>query len=350
MLARDAGEPISLSARFLLPSQYPTTKNNSMKSKIVSCLLILSVFAIPALYNSNAFAQEAGPGEGLLILTREDRMAGKAIRFNMDINGRQMQLLAGNTIRVPLPVGTHTLSAWSPSLDGQDSVTINVQEGWTYHVEGHIRWGYPAGRAKFKSVSETPPEPGSVPVATKSEPALAGPGLGAVAAPSSAAPVRTAEESGRIGLRNFVGDWDVATWSLAADGSKLEGRGVAEGVLEGDSARITFTEFAAPAFPAATGGGQVRIAYEEGKGFILETWFKHSNEVLKFSGRYEADTGRYVFFMFGSDGEIATGVPRASTRVEVRSTDIATWIADTYSSVEGQSVQVQSYKFTRRSQ
>jgi hypothetical protein len=137
-------------------------------------------------------------------------------------------------------------------------------------------------------------------------------------------------------------------WSLASDGSKLEGRGVVQGVAEGDSTRITFTEFSAPAFPAATGGGQVRLAYEEGRGFVLESWFKHSNEVLKFSGRYEADTGRYIFFMFGSSGETATGVTRSSTRVEVRSEDISTWVADTYSAVEGQSMLVQSYRFTRR--
>lgn len=319
-----------------------------MKYRSFHCLVILVCVSVWIDFVPVAYAQEAGPGEGLVIFTREDKMAGKAIRFNMDVNGRQMQLLAGNTIRMPLPVGTHTISVWSPSLDGQDTVTINVQEGWTYHVEGHIRWGYPAGRAKFKSVTETGPAPGWEPSAPKSEPALAGPALGAVSAPSSAPPVRTAEESGRIGLRNFVGDWDLNMWSLAADGSKLEGGGLAQGVAEGDSARITFTEFSAPAFPAATGGGQVRIAYEEGKGFTLESWFKHSNEVLEFSGRYEPDTGRYVFFMFGGSGEIATGVPRSSTRVEIRSVDIVTWTADTYSSIEGQSVQVQSYRFSRR--
>jgi len=315
----------------------------------MSIIVLVSTILVVSLSNSPiAVAQEAGPGEGLLILTREDKFKGKAIRFNLDINGRQMQLLAGNTIRVPLPVGTHTLSVWSPSLDGQDSVTIDVKEGWTYHVEGYIRLGYPAGRAKFKSVSETPPGPGFEPSKAESALPLAGAGLGAVTAPASAVPNRSAEEAGRIGLRNFVGDWDVTTWSLAADGSKLEGRGVAQGVVEGDGVRITFTQFAAPAFPAATGGGQVRVAYEDGKGFVLESWFKHSNEVLKFSGQYEATAGRYAFYLFGSSGELAGGLPRTSTRVEIRSEDIATWVADTYTSVEGQSINVQSYRFTRR--
>jgi hypothetical protein len=138
-------------------------------------------------------------------------------------------------------------------------------------------------------------------------------------------------------------------WSLAADGSKLEGRGVAEGSAENDSAiRIYIADFEAPAFPAARGGGQVRIAYEIGKGFTLESNFKHADEILRFSGRYEADTGRYVFYLLGGQGETATGIARISTRVEIRSIDIGTWVADTYASVDRQSVHVQSYRFSRR--
>jgi hypothetical protein len=320
-----------------------------MRSSLLSFLLALSIASMTLAVAPTAGAQEAGPGEGLVILSREDNLKGRGIRFNMDINGQPMQLLAGNTIRVPLPVGTHTISVWSASLDGQDSVTIDVQEGWTYHVEGYVRWGYPAGRAKFKSVSESPPEPGQVVSAAKPEQPLAGSALGAAVAQPGSVPSRTAEDSGRIGLRNFVGDWDLQMWALSSDGNRLQGSGVAQGVAEGDSTRITFTEFSARDFPAAKGGGQVKIGYEEGKGFMLESWFAHSNEVLRFSGRYEADTGRYVFFMFGSSGELATGVPRSSVRVEIRSVDIATWTADTYSTVDGQSLVVQSYQFTRRS-
>ena len=320
-----------------------------MRSRILHVLAILCLAAVSSGFVAPACAQEAGPGEGLVIFSREDKFKGKAIRFNMNVNGQQLQLLSGNTIRIALPVGTHTISVWSPSLDGQDSITIDVQEGWTYHVEGYIRWGYPAGRAKFGAVSETPPAPGSVASAARTEQPLAGAALGAAAVQPGAAPTRSAEEAGRIGLRNFVGDWDLNMWSLSADGEKLAGSGIAQGVAEGDSTRITFTEFSAPAFPAATGGAQVKIGYEEGKGFTLESWFAHSNEVLKFSGRYEADTGRYVFYLFGSSGELATGVPRSSVRVEIRSEDIATWVADTYSAVEGQSLLVQSYRFTRRS-
>ena len=320
-----------------------------MKSKSLRFALILAVFCIPTFDGPVALAQDAGRGEGLVVFTRDDKFAGKAIRFNININGApSLQLLAGSTIQQPMPVGTHTFSVYTPSLDGQDFITIDVREGWTYEVEGYVQMGWPAGRAKFRFVSESGPAPGAVP-ATPGADALAGPALGAVTQASGAMPAGRAENGGRIGLRNFVGDWEVEMWSLASDGSKLEGRGVAQAVAEGDGTRITFTEFSAPAFPAATGGGQVRLAFQDGKGFILESWFKHSNELLKFAGRYEADTGRYVFFNFGSAGETATGIARQSVRVEVRSVDIASWVADTYSSVEGQFLHVQSYRFTRRS-
>ena len=59
------------------------------------------------------------------------------------------------------------------------------------------------------------------------------------------------------------------------------------------------TEFESAAFPAASGGGQVLLSYEAGKGFLLVSHFRHSDEVLRFSGQYQADTGKYVFYMFG---------------------------------------------------
>ena len=320
-----------------------------MKSRSLRCVLIIALFSVTTFHSPVALAQEAGPGEGLVVFSRDDKFAGKAIRFNINVNGVPSgQWLAGTTIQQPMPVGTHTFSVSTPSLDGQDSITIDVQEGWTYEVEGYVLMGWPAGRAKFRIVAQSGPAPGAVPARPGAD-TLAGAGLGAVTAPPGRVPTRSVEERGRLGLRNFVGDWDVEMWSLAGDGRKLEGRGVAQSVAEGDGTRITFTEFSAPAFPAATGGGQVLVAYQEDKGFTLESWFKHSNELLKFAGRYEADTGRYVFFSFNSAGETATGAPRQSVRVEIRSVDIASWVADTYSSVDGQSVQVQSYRFTRSS-
>jgi hypothetical protein len=304
---------------------------------------------VTAIPGSPAGAAAMGPGEGLVVFTRDDKFAGKAVRFNMNVNGQTgYQLLAGSTVEIALPAGTHTFSSYSPSLDGQDSITIDVKEGWTYHVEGYVRMGWPTGRPKFRFVSETGPSASNARASSQTAAApLAGAGLGAATTPPTAG--RSAEDAGRIGLRNFAGNWNLEMWSLTADGRKLEGRGVAEGSVESNSAvRIYFTDFNAPAFPAATGGGQVRISFEQGKGFTLESHFTHSNEVLKFAGRYQPDTGRYVFHLFGTQGEIATGIPHRSTRVEVRSVDLGSWTAETYTTVDGQSVLVQVYRFSRR--
>ena len=106
--------------------------------------LLLGATTMPAV----VVAQEAGPGEGLVVFSRDDKFAGKAIRFNVNISGAPgFQLLAGTEVRRALPAGTYTFSVHTPSLDGQDYLTIDVQEGWTYYVEGTVLMGWPAGRA-----------------------------------------------------------------------------------------------------------------------------------------------------------------------------------------------------------
>jgi hypothetical protein len=181
---------------------------------------------------------------------------------------------------------------------------------------------------------------------------MAGPALGSTA-PQPAVTAQggpTADDRGRISLRNFKGDWNFDMWSLATDFSKLEGRGAATGTAMGDSAtQINITEFASAAFPEATGGGRFLISHVPGRGFALESEFKYSGELLKFSGQYDDVTGRYIFYLSdGTGGETATGMPRSSVRVEIRSLDFDTWVAETYSAVSGQSIRVQSYRFTRR--
>ena len=158
-----------------------------MKAKIFFPVLILTLLITPGFESSTALAQEAGPGEGLVIFSREDKLKGKAIRFNVKIDGSSdFQLPAGTTIQKALPVGSHTFTVSSPSVDGQDFLTIDVQEGWTYHIEGSVLWGWPAGRAKFKLVSESGPAPGSLPARSNAN-VLAGAALGAAATPSGPA-------------------------------------------------------------------------------------------------------------------------------------------------------------------
>jgi len=267
-------------------------------------ILLLGLIVAPGIGiapGSIASAAEAGPGEGLVVFNRKSSMKGKAIRFNIQQDGRPIgQLLSGSTIKIPLAPGSYNFTVQAPSLDGQDFLTIKVKAEWTYNVEGKVLWGWPTGRPKFQLASQSPgpaaasaqstASPAGLRPAAAPEP-MAGPALGSTA-PQPAATTQagpTAEDRGRISLRNFKGDWNLDMWSLATDFSKLEGRGAATGTAVGDSAtQINITEFASASFPEATGGGRLLISHLE------------------------------------------------------------TWVAETYSSVDGQSIQVQSYRFTRR--
>ncbi|RLA37438.1 MAG: hypothetical protein DRR15_02030 [Gammaproteobacteria bacterium] len=332
----------------------------------ISLLGVIVAMGIGIAPGSIALAAEAGPGEGMVIFNRKSSMKGKAIQFNIQQDGRPIgQLRSGTTIKVPLAPGSYNFTVRAPSLDGEDFLTINVEAGWTYNVEGKILWGWPTGRPKFYLGTQTPgpafssaqpaarkAAPNPAPTPALAPAAMAGPALGSTA-PQPVATAQagvTADDKGRISLRNFNGDWDFDMWSLATDFSKLEGRGAATGRAMGDGAtQIYITEFASVAFPEASGGGRLFIYQASEQGFMLESEFKFSGELLKFSGQYDEVTGRFIFYLSdGTGGETATGMSRSSVRVEIRSLDFDTWVAETYSSVSGQAIKVQSYRFTRR--
>ena len=334
-------------------------KHRTLSILILGLIVALGIGIAPG---SIASAAEAGPGEGLVVFSRKSSMKGKAIQFNMKQDGRPIgQLKSGTTIKVPLAPGSYNFTVQAPSLDGADFLTINVEAGWTYKVEGKILWGWPTGRPKFQLTSQSPgPVTASAaPVASQVRPdpvtpptPMAGPALGDIA-PQSVATTQagpSSDDRGRVGLRNFRGDWNLDMWSMATDFSKLKGSGAATGTPMGDSAsQIIITEFASAAFPQATGGGRLLISHVPDKGFTLESQFTYSGELLKFSGQYDEVTGRYIFYLSDdTGGETATGMPRTSVRVEIRSLDLDSWVADTYSAVDGQSIKVQSYQFTRR--
>jgi len=315
----------------------------------VPLVAVIIALLAPPMSGASALAAQAGPGEGLVIFHRASSMKGKAIRFNLEQNGIPVgQLLSGSTIELRLEPGNYVFSVSAPSLDGTDVLHLNVEAGRTYNVEGKILWGWPAGRPKFGQVSQSMAVSAAAQPATASVPtgALAGAALGSVVADSSSG---AALERGRLGLRNFVGDWSLDMWSLATDGSKLAGKGTAIGSAEdGNATRIMIPEFKSAAFPAATGGGQVLISYAPDKGFLLVSSFRYSDEVLRFTGRYQADSGKYVFYLLtGSDGQTATGVARSSVSVEIRSLDATSWVADTFAAVDGRKTHIQSYRFTR---
>jgi len=61
----------------------------------------------------------------------------------------------GTFLHQDLEPGNHTFTVRAPSVNGQDSITLNVEAGKIYYVKGEILWGWPAGRPKFAQMSES---------------------------------------------------------------------------------------------------------------------------------------------------------------------------------------------------
>ena len=94
--------------------------------------------------------------KGTVIFYRTRNMKGGAIRLN--ITGKDGvavgHLTNGSRIVKELPVGEVTFVVTSPSIGGKDSVTINVEAGKTYYVNGKALMGWPAARPRFTLMDE----------------------------------------------------------------------------------------------------------------------------------------------------------------------------------------------------
>ena len=125
------------------------------RASLWALLLVLASTVFSGhLYAANV--PEAKPDKGLVVFHRKNLFAGKAIRFNINHpEGTLGQLLAGTMLYKYVKPGDHTFTAQSPSIDGQDSITINAKAGKVYYVRGEVLMGWPAGRTKFVPVSES---------------------------------------------------------------------------------------------------------------------------------------------------------------------------------------------------
>ena len=95
--------------------------------------------------------------KGQVVFYRPSRAKGAAIRFEIQdsAKGSIGALSNGAVIRKDLEPGSHTFTVRAPSVDGSDSITLNVVAGEVYYVKGEILWGWPAGRPKFSRMSDS---------------------------------------------------------------------------------------------------------------------------------------------------------------------------------------------------
>mgnify|MGYP001826916174 FL=1 len=278
---------------------------------------------------------QASPEQGTVIFHRANKAKAKATRFNISQDGMPIgQLLAGTELVRVLDPGTYTFVASSVSLDGIDQLTLRVEAGVTYRIEGEVLWGWPIGRPKFSNVIEsgTP---------TRSSTAAAP----APAVPASK-PASASIDAAVLGLKAFRGDWQMEMWSLTADGTKQYAEGSVAGVQDdNNSVRLTVNEISMPGVESAIGTGQVTIAVHPQAGLTLTSQLPASGTDLNFAGQFR--NGRYVFYLIGGGGNTMTGIDRSSMRLEFATDGIGAWVAESYVTVDGQTFLIQSARFTR---
>lgn len=130
-----------------------------MKSRLMSACLFVATLVLVASVQPvwSASVPSARPDKGLVIFYRLKKAKGAAIRFEITDAGAKSlgNLSNGSMIYEYLEPGQHTYRARSPSVDGNDSISLDVVAGDVYYVQGEILWGFPAGRPKFSQISES---------------------------------------------------------------------------------------------------------------------------------------------------------------------------------------------------
>ena len=94
--------------------------------------------------------------QGTVIFYRTRSVKGGAIGLNITggDTGNVGVLSNGSKIVKQMPVGEFSFTVSSPSIAGQDSVTINVEAGKSYYVKGEAKMGWPAARSRFTLMDE----------------------------------------------------------------------------------------------------------------------------------------------------------------------------------------------------
>jgi hypothetical protein len=119
--------------------------------KLINCLIF---FTCCFLFSSTALGQIANEKEdlALVVFFRAKKFSGGAIQFNVkDSNKHYGQLKNGTIMKVYADPGEHTFFS---QVISSDAITLNLEAGNTYYVQGNVKMGALAGRPKFKEVDE----------------------------------------------------------------------------------------------------------------------------------------------------------------------------------------------------
>lgn len=157
----------------------------------------------------------------------------------------------------------------------------------------------------------------------------------------------TVAQSGTRHLEDFLGEWNISAWVMRGDGTKLTGSGKAKVVMESrEIARFTFIDIVAEGVTQDIDGGAV-LGYSERNGFTLECTSTAYEGTRKYVGEYIPQNNEYNFYPVDAASNTGTtGIVRSNIKLVVRASANMLSI-NTFSMIEGEEVNIQSYRFTK---
>ena len=131
-----------------------------MYTRILTALTLVLLapgLSLSCASNSYGALPEAKQDKGLVVFYRPASSKGAAIRFQIrEGDSRPVgDLTNGSMIYEYFDPGPRTFDVRAPSVDGRDSITLDLVGGETYYVKGAVSLGWPAGRPKFTLKSES---------------------------------------------------------------------------------------------------------------------------------------------------------------------------------------------------
>ena len=159
----------------------------------------------------------------------------------------------------------------------------------------------------------------------------------------------TADDAGKRHLTDFLGDWNLSIWAMNAEGNKVTATGKAKIVMQSKEVlQIEYTDIESPGYDQKVTGSSV-LNYSSSSGFMIENKFSNLSDVRKYVGEFVPEKNTYNFYPTNNKEETGVmGVIRSNVRIELRVSGTNLAVAETYTMLEGNEVQVQSYRFTKQ--
>ncbi len=150
-------------------------------------------------------------------------------------------------------------------------------------------------------------------------------------------------------LESFIGDWNVNAWGLMPDGKKVTATGSGKGILTAKNrAKVDYFNIKAEGYQKTLNGYAI-IDFDEKNGLMLTTYGPGDKVDAKFAGEYIAENKKFNFYLTNSQSkDTVTGILKSDVRLEIRIAGSNLWIVETYTMLNGQDTQIQSYRFSKK--